>query len=234
MQLAYGAHHDAITGSESDQVYLDLLTGWRDAWELGCAARDNSLALLSSAVDGDVIVWNPLAHRRTDIVTARLDPPLGRRGAGARPRRRRAARTRRARRAVGHLAGARRAVAGLAGLPAGARRRADRLGTGAGLGDRQRALPAGGRPGARRGGRVAGSRRSPADRRRPGGQRARRLRGVPVAPDAGRGPVAPAAQGAGGVLVGIAGAGAGLPRPAGSAAGRARPDRQRCCATPRP
>ena len=23
----------------SDQVYLDLLTGWRDAWELGCAAR---------------------------------------------------------------------------------------------------------------------------------------------------------------------------------------------------
>ena len=35
VQLAYGAHHDAITGSESDQVYLDLLTGWRDAWDLG-------------------------------------------------------------------------------------------------------------------------------------------------------------------------------------------------------
>ena len=44
VQLAYGAHHDAITGSESDQVYLDLLTGWRDAWELGRAARDNALA----------------------------------------------------------------------------------------------------------------------------------------------------------------------------------------------
>ena len=52
VQLAYGAHHDAITGSESDQVYLDLLTGWRDAWELGRTARDNALALLSSAVDG--------------------------------------------------------------------------------------------------------------------------------------------------------------------------------------
>ena len=52
VQLAYGAHHDAITGSESDQVYLDLLTGWRDAWELGSTARDNALALLSSAVDG--------------------------------------------------------------------------------------------------------------------------------------------------------------------------------------
>ena len=73
VQLAYGAHHDAITGSESDQVYLDLLTGWRDAWELGRAARDNSLALLSSAVDGDVVVWNPLAHNRTDVVTVRLD-----------------------------------------------------------------------------------------------------------------------------------------------------------------
>jgi alpha-mannosidase len=29
--LAYGAHHDGITGVESDQVYLDLLGGWREA-----------------------------------------------------------------------------------------------------------------------------------------------------------------------------------------------------------
>ena len=28
-QIAYGAHHDAITGTEGDQVYLDLLAGWR-------------------------------------------------------------------------------------------------------------------------------------------------------------------------------------------------------------
>lgn len=76
VQLAYGAHHDAITGSESDQVYLDLLTGWRDAWELGRAARDTSLELLSGHVNGDVVVWNPLAQRRTDVVTARLNAPL--------------------------------------------------------------------------------------------------------------------------------------------------------------
>ncbi|OBK31708.1 alpha-mannosidase [Mycobacterium asiaticum] len=79
VQLAYGAHHDAITGSESDQVYLDLLTGWRDAWELGRTARDNSLQLLSSAVAGGpdaVVIWNPVAHQRSDIVTVRLDPPL--------------------------------------------------------------------------------------------------------------------------------------------------------------
>lgn len=77
VQLAYGAHHDGITGSESDQVYLDLLTGWRDAWELGVTARDNALNLLSSVVDGSVVVWNPLAHNRSDIVTARLDEPAG-------------------------------------------------------------------------------------------------------------------------------------------------------------
>lgn len=78
VQLAYGAHHDAITGSESDQVYLDLLTGWRDAWELGRTARDNALASISGLVDtpeGSVVVWNPLTHRRTDIVTVRLEAP---------------------------------------------------------------------------------------------------------------------------------------------------------------
>jgi alpha-mannosidase len=80
VQLAWGAHHDAITGSESDQVYLDLLTGWRDAWELGRSARSNALAVLSRAVSADlpaVLVWSPLGHKRTDIVTVRLDEPVG-------------------------------------------------------------------------------------------------------------------------------------------------------------
>jgi len=79
VQLAWGAHHDAITGSESDQVYLDLLTGWRDAWELGRAARSGALAVLSAAVDADlpsVVVWNPLAHKRSDIVTVRFSEPV--------------------------------------------------------------------------------------------------------------------------------------------------------------
>ncbi len=68
VQLAYGAHHDAITGSESDQVYLDLLTGWRDAWELGRAARDNSLDVAvrrwsRSGRRGRVESVGPAAHR---------------------------------------------------------------------------------------------------------------------------------------------------------------------------
>lgn len=80
VQLAYGAHHDAITGSESDQVYLDLLTGWRDAWEIGRVARAGALDLLSRAVapsTGSIVVWNPLGHNRTDIVHLRLDEPVG-------------------------------------------------------------------------------------------------------------------------------------------------------------
>ncbi len=76
VQLAYGAHHDAITGSESDQVYLDLLTGWRDAWEIGRTVRENALGRLSRVLGGaPIMVWNPLAHNRTDIVTAHLAEP---------------------------------------------------------------------------------------------------------------------------------------------------------------
>ncbi|OBF98981.1 NEW3 domain-containing protein [Mycolicibacter sinensis] len=77
-QLSYGAHHDAITGSEADQVYLDLLTGWRDAWQLGVDARDNALAELSGLVTADegAVVWNPAAADRTDVVTVHLETPL--------------------------------------------------------------------------------------------------------------------------------------------------------------
>ena len=46
-QLAYGAHHDAITGTESDEVYLDLLAGWREAWQRGADARRDAIAFLT-------------------------------------------------------------------------------------------------------------------------------------------------------------------------------------------
>ena len=48
-QLAYGAHHDAITGTEGDQVYLDLLAGWREAWERGNDARGAAVRHLAGA-----------------------------------------------------------------------------------------------------------------------------------------------------------------------------------------
>lgn len=81
-QLAFGAHHDGITGSFSDQVYLDLLTGWREAHELSVTARDNALDVLTSLMDtrgprpGDrpVVVFNALSWARTDVVRVNVEP----------------------------------------------------------------------------------------------------------------------------------------------------------------
>ncbi|MFJ9454010.1 NEW3 domain-containing protein [Kitasatospora sp. NPDC101447] len=86
-QLAYGAHHDAITGSESDQVYLDLLGGWREAYDLAGAVRDAALDALVGRIDtagvggsavggpavgGSVVVTNTLSFDRTDLVSVEL------------------------------------------------------------------------------------------------------------------------------------------------------------------
>ncbi len=49
--LAFGAHHDAITGTEGDQVYLDLLAGWREAWQRGAAARADAAEFLAGLAD---------------------------------------------------------------------------------------------------------------------------------------------------------------------------------------
>ncbi|MEU7741588.1 glycoside hydrolase family 38 C-terminal domain-containing protein [Nonomuraea sp. NPDC049158] len=76
-QLAYGAHHDGITGSESDQVYIDLLTGWREAHDLAADARDRALdALLGQiSLDGrSVVVTNTLPFARDGLVRVRLAP----------------------------------------------------------------------------------------------------------------------------------------------------------------
>ncbi|MFC0541695.1 glycoside hydrolase family 38 N-terminal domain-containing protein [Kutzneria chonburiensis] len=82
-QLVYGAHHDAITGTESDQVYLDLLTGWREADELGREALAGGLDYLASRVDTSgpgvaVLAVNTLSFARNAIVTVTLrDLPDG-------------------------------------------------------------------------------------------------------------------------------------------------------------
>jgi alpha-mannosidase len=49
--LAYGAHHDAITGTEGDQVYLDLLAGWREAYDRGATARADATRYLAGLAD---------------------------------------------------------------------------------------------------------------------------------------------------------------------------------------
>jgi alpha-mannosidase len=87
-QLAYGAHHDAITGTESDQVYLDLLAGWREAWQRGDEARRSAVAFLAGEVSAAglagtglaagpglaVTVANGLARERDGMATVTVRP----------------------------------------------------------------------------------------------------------------------------------------------------------------
>ena len=76
--LAYGAHHDAITGVESDEVYLDLLGSWREAWELGSAARRDAAAYLSGPGSGSglvVSVVNGLARPRDGLARVTVQVP---------------------------------------------------------------------------------------------------------------------------------------------------------------
>ncbi len=98
-QLAFGAHHDAITGTESDQVYLDLLGGWREAWQRGDDARRAAAGHLADLVatapdrqggpggpdgpgrpggpDEAVVVFNTLGQPRSAMASVTL-PPAGR------------------------------------------------------------------------------------------------------------------------------------------------------------
>jgi alpha-mannosidase len=81
-QLCFGAHHDAITGTESDQVYLDLLGGWREAYELGARIRADAIGYLADRVDTSgedqpLLVVNTQSWPRSDIAafTARFPAP---------------------------------------------------------------------------------------------------------------------------------------------------------------
>ncbi|MDX6392479.1 MAG: hypothetical protein QOJ73_3542 [Streptosporangiaceae bacterium] len=83
-QLVFGAHHDAITGTESDQVYLDLLGGWREAYERGDRARREAAAHLAQRADTRrawggrpalraVTVFNTLSWPRSGLATIALE-----------------------------------------------------------------------------------------------------------------------------------------------------------------
>jgi alpha-mannosidase len=78
-QLVFNAHHDGITGSESDQVYLDLMGGWREAYELAAAARSAALEAIASLVKTDgpitLVVFNSLGQSRSDVASAVVELP---------------------------------------------------------------------------------------------------------------------------------------------------------------
>jgi len=79
-QLLFGAHHDGITGSESDQVYLDLLGGWREATELASAVLDGAIRHIGSRIDlteagRPIVVFNALSWPRTDLARVEVNLP---------------------------------------------------------------------------------------------------------------------------------------------------------------
>ena len=80
-QLVYGAHHDAITGSESDQVYIDLLTGWRELYDLAESVHADATQALADRITPlpgggpDLVVLNSATWQRRDTLTT--DLPAG-------------------------------------------------------------------------------------------------------------------------------------------------------------
>ncbi len=83
-QMAFGAHHDAITGTEGDQVYLDLLAGWREAYDRADQARRRAASYLAGLADTasltptsaagvrPVVVFNTLAWSRSGLAKIEL------------------------------------------------------------------------------------------------------------------------------------------------------------------
>ena len=81
-QILFNSHHDAITGTPSDNALLDLLHGYREAYELSRDALNDSLDFLAAQINtrpageiaavASLAVFNPMAWPRTDEARARL------------------------------------------------------------------------------------------------------------------------------------------------------------------
>ncbi|MEW6203419.1 MAG: glycoside hydrolase family 38 C-terminal domain-containing protein [bacterium] len=81
--LLFGQHHDALTGSDTENVNLDLLTAWRESLSLASSVRDNALKLITANIDTKssapsnaipVVIFNSLNWDRSEPVN--LSIPL--------------------------------------------------------------------------------------------------------------------------------------------------------------
>jgi alpha-mannosidase len=77
-QLLFGTHHDAVTGSHSDQVHVDLMACWREACELARTVHDRALGFIAGRVRTrgpgvPVIVFNPCSWDRTDVARVTVE-----------------------------------------------------------------------------------------------------------------------------------------------------------------
>lgn len=84
-QLLFGQHHDALTGTINDKSFVDLMAGYRESMELSSEVTSAALDHIGGRIDTaaakapaaaiPVVVFNPLAWARTDIVRAKITPP---------------------------------------------------------------------------------------------------------------------------------------------------------------
>ncbi|MEJ7860856.1 MAG: glycoside hydrolase family 38 C-terminal domain-containing protein [Pyrinomonadaceae bacterium] len=84
-QIFFGSHHDAITGTPSDSAFLDLVHGYREAFELSKNALNDSLEFIAKQINTNpkskvqnskvnpIVVFNPLSWKRSDIVRVKVD-----------------------------------------------------------------------------------------------------------------------------------------------------------------
>jgi alpha-mannosidase len=88
-QIFFGSHHDAITGTPSDSAFLDLVHGYREAFELSKDAIDDSLDFIAKQINTNpkfkiqnpksnvipIIVFNPMSWKKTDVVRVFMELP---------------------------------------------------------------------------------------------------------------------------------------------------------------
>ena len=82
-QIFFGSHHDAITGTPSDSAFLDLVLGYREAFELSNEALRDSLGFIAKQIKtgqavnntrsrSSIIVFNPMNWSRNDLVRVKV------------------------------------------------------------------------------------------------------------------------------------------------------------------
>lgn len=89
-QIFFGSHHDAITGTPSDSAFLDLVHGYREAFELSTGALNDSLDFIAKEINTKpgfkrkpivkndyfppvtIVVFNSVSWRRTDTAKIKM------------------------------------------------------------------------------------------------------------------------------------------------------------------
>lgn len=86
-QVLYTQHHDGLTGSDTENVNLDMLAGWREAVDIAAGVKRGAMAYLASLASANafpgkknfrpVTIFNSLNWERSEPVELTADWPDG-------------------------------------------------------------------------------------------------------------------------------------------------------------